>query len=242
MQRLFLSAALIACAGLAQAEEDREQFVESNLLGIFYHELGHAVIDLEGVPIFGQEEDAADVFSIFLIDAVFEEETALSLAYDASFGFLGEAILRETETDDVAWWDNHGPDEQRFYNTVCIFYGADPDNREEFAQDMGLPQERADYCPDEYDAASGSWGQILDEMVDRTSGPKMRFEGGGGTLTHQVIASEVDALNDLLRLSAPLTVRVEPCGQANAFYDLQDQSITMCTEFEDYLREMFDHL
>jgi hypothetical protein len=86
MHRLFLSAALVACAGLAQAEEDREQFVESNLLGIFYHELGHAVIDLEGVPIFGQEEDAADVFSIFLIDAVFEEETALSLAYDASIG------------------------------------------------------------------------------------------------------------------------------------------------------------
>ena len=37
-----------------------------------------------GLPIFGQEEDAADVLSIFLIDALYEEESAQQLAYDAA--------------------------------------------------------------------------------------------------------------------------------------------------------------
>lgn len=245
--RSLITAAVCATVPLttpAFADEDREQFVESNLLGIFYHELGHAVIDLERVPIFGQEEDAADVFSIFLIDAVFDDETALSLAYDASFGFLGEALLREADADDVAWWDTHGPDEQRFYNTVCIFYGADPDNREDFARDMDLPEDRAAYCPDEYDAANGSWGQILTEMEERkASGAKMRFLGdGSGSVTETVIAKEVQALNDMFRLSHPLTVRAEPCGEANAYYDPQAQTVTMCTEFEDHLREMFEYL
>ena len=81
--------------GLPTALHASSAFVEANILGIFYHELGHAVIDLEGVPIFGQEEDAADVFSIYLIHSLFEEEAAQSLAHDASFGFWGEAMARQ---------------------------------------------------------------------------------------------------------------------------------------------------
>lgn len=98
MLRSILLTASLACALPAQAEvdfdktsEDTLAFVEGNLLGIFYHELGHALIDILDLPIFGQEEDAADVLSIFLIDAFYEEEAAVQLAYDAAFGFLGEA-------------------------------------------------------------------------------------------------------------------------------------------------------
>ena len=58
--------ALIHCAGSANASEE-DDFVASNIISVFYHELGHAVIDMMGVPIFGQEEDAADVFSILLL-------------------------------------------------------------------------------------------------------------------------------------------------------------------------------
>lgn len=107
MLRPLLAPLLLAATPLMADEA----FVEANILGIFYHELGHAVIDVEGVPIFAQEEDAADVFSIFMIDALFEEEAAQNLAYDAAIGFWFEAVDRG---DDVAWWDVHGPDEQRF--------------------------------------------------------------------------------------------------------------------------------
>jgi hypothetical protein len=240
--RAMLTALPLLFPTATLADEAREQFVESNLLGIFYHELGHAVIDLEGVLIFGQEEDAADVFSIFMIDALFEDPDATALAYDASFGFLGEAAAREEQVGEVAWWDTHGPDEQRFYNTVCVFYGADPDSRQEFAEDLELPEERADYCPTEYDAANASWGQILDEMAGRKSGPKMRYAGVGDSLTAQVVENEVAQLNQMLRLSQPLTVKVEACGEANAFYDPDAQAVTMCSEFEDHLRQIFDLL
>ena len=39
----------------------------------------------------------------------------------------------------MTWSDVHGPDLQRFYNLVCLFYGADPDTRDDFAADMNLP-------------------------------------------------------------------------------------------------------
>lgn len=228
---------------VAAQAQDVSEFVEANILGIFYHELGHAVIDIEGVPIFGQEEDAADVFSIFLIDAFFEEETALSLAYDAAFGFWAEAEASFGE--EVAWWSVHGPDEQRFYNTVCIFYGADPDNREGFAQDMGLPDERADYCPDEFDQANAAWGSVLDEMTERGAGSSISFAASSPKAAQQiaaVLAPEVAALNAGMRLSSPLKVAVEPCEEANAFYDLDARQITFCTEFLPHLRKLDEAL
>lgn len=114
---------------------------------------------------FGQEEDAANVFSIYLIDGFYDDEAAQALAYDAAFGFLAEAETREKLSGEVAWWDTHGADEQRFYNTACIFYGADPDNRSQWAEDLGLPEGRADFCPREFDQANASWGSVLEEML-----------------------------------------------------------------------------
>ena len=216
-----------------------DAFLEANILGIFYHELGHAVIHIEEVPIFAQEEDAADVFSIFLIDALYDEEVATGLAYDAALGFWFEA---EDRGADIAWWDVHGPDEQRFYNTACIFYGADPEAREDFADELDIPEERRDYCPDEYDQANAAWGLILDEMTDRGAGTSIRFDSRDESLTADILKAEIDALNAEMTLAEPLSVVVEPCGEANAFYDPSDVTVTFCTEFEAHLRELAGNL
>ncbi|WP_299138085.1 DUF4344 domain-containing metallopeptidase [uncultured Tateyamaria sp.] len=221
----------------AAADEAQDAFVEANLLGIFYHELGHALIDVLGLPVFGQEEDAADVASILMIDAFYDEEAAQDLAYDASFGFLAEADA----AGDVAYWDVHGPDEQRFYNTVCLFYGGNPDARDDFASDMGLPEDRAETCAEEYEQALDSWGAAFDEISG--AGESLAFvDGDAPSLTSDVIAAEVAALNADFLLPEAVTVRVEPCGEANAFYDPQNVAIIMCTEFEGHLRHLYDNL
>ena len=82
---------------MACAQTDEDRFVEANLLSIFYHEMGHAMIDVLRLPVFGQEEDAADVASILMIDGFYDEEVAQDLAYDAAFGFwaLGAAQLAD---------------------------------------------------------------------------------------------------------------------------------------------------
>jgi len=228
------------CAGAlalaAPAGADEQAFVEANILGIFYHEFGHALIDILGLPVFGQEEDAADVASILMIDAFYDEEAAQALAYDAAFGFWAEAEI----SDEVAYWAVHGLDEQRFYNTVCLFYGANPEDRDDFAADMGLPEERAETCPEEFELANDSWGPAFDEITG--SGQTMRYDGGGNSLTAQLIAEEVAALNADFALPDILTIRVEDCGEANAFYDLDEVAIIMCTEFEDHLKLLYRRL
>lgn len=223
------------------ANEDHDAFVEANILAIFYHELGHAVIDIEGVPIFGQEEDAADVFSIYMIDSLFEEDAAQSIAFDTAWGFLGEAEMRDAYSSEIPWWDTHGPDEQRFYNTVCIFYGADPGRRQAFAEELGLPQDRAEFCPEEFDQADAAWGPVLDDMLARGGGRSIRYDGDD-SLTGQILAEEVAYLNQELRLARPLRVVIESCGEANAFYDPGAREIIMCSEFEDHLFALADKL
>lgn len=230
--------ALIA-AGLSGgvcADEAENAFVEANILGIFYHELGHALIDVMQMPVFGQEEDAADVASILLIDHLFEPESALEMAYDVANGFWAEAVVNAGEP--VAYWGVHGPDEQRFYNTVCIFYGGDPETRDDFAEDMELPEERAEYCVEEYELAADSWGAVFDELAE--GGESMLFSAEDeSTVTAQIISGEVAALNADFGFPSVIEVFAAPCGEANAFYDPSDQTITMCEEFEDHLRVLY---
>ncbi len=241
--RRRLASATLALAlspGIGVAQDATAHFVEANLLATLYHELGHALIDIEGVPIYGQEEDAADVLSILLIDAFYEEEDAVALAYDTAFGFLGEAERSRAEGLAPAYWDVHGPDEQRYYNLVCLFYGADPEERDDVAADLGLPEERADYCPDEFDQANAAWGAILDEISAQAPGDTFRL----GDLDPEfpaaadLIRDEVGLLNEDFALSADLTIQMLPCGEPNAFYDPDTTAITMCSEYVDYLAEL----
>ena len=218
--------------------DEQDDFVEANILGIFYHELGHALIDIESIPIFGQEEDAADTFSIYLIDALFEGSDAESLAYDAAIGFWAEAELRSEVEGEPVWWDVHGPDEQRYFNTVCLFYGADPEQRFQYAKDLGLPEERAEFCEEEYEQADTSWGIVFDELVDRGAGETLTLSGDSNTITYQILESEIASLNDLISLDSSLAVIVEQCDEANAFYDSESTEIVMCTEFESHLRKL----
>ena len=233
-------AAALAFMASPVAADDTDLFVESNLLSIFYHELGHALIDIMQLPIFGQEEDAADVLSVLLIDAFYDEQTAQAIAYDAAFGFLGEEAERGDE--EVAYWSVHGPDEQRYYNLVCLFYGANPDERDDLAVDLELPENRAELCEDEFALANDSWGPVLDEMAEKGGGDTFRYVSSGESLTHVLIEDEVRELNAEFQLPETLTVRIEACGAPNAFYDLDDKAIIMCTEFAPYLRELVPDL
>ncbi|MFP7674393.1 DUF4344 domain-containing metallopeptidase [Marivita sp. S0852] len=231
---LCLWATLAASPGLADSAEDA--FVEANLLGVFYHELGHALIDVMRLPVFGQEEDAADTASILLIDHLYDPDAAVQLAYDVSDGFWAEALANQA--DPSPYWGVHGPDEQRFYNTVCLFYGGDPDGRDAFAADMGLPEERADDCPEEYDLALDSWGAVFDDL--EAEGLPLTFKAEvPRSLTTVLIKAEIAALNDDFAVPSAIEVRTEYCGEANAFYESGDQSITICEEFESHLRMLY---
>ncbi len=59
-----------------------------------------------------------------------------------------DSKARKVGEEDFAYV--HGLDRQRYYNVLCLAWGADP-KRFAFAQELGrLPQERAEGCVEEY--------------------------------------------------------------------------------------------
>ncbi len=232
MKQSIFGLVMAATIGSGVAAEENE-FVISNLASVLYHELGHAIIDQMQLPIFGQEEDAADVLSVLLIDRLYQEENAQAVAYDAAFGFDAEA------QSQPIFWDTHGPDEQRYFNLICLFYGANPDERDDLAQELGLPEERAISCEEEFEIANDSWGPVLDEMAELKG--QLVYKGPEAGLYAEFLSQEVEFLAEQFRFPIDIDVKLEDCGEANAYYDLQDQSITMCSEFEGHLREQFSN-
>jgi putative metallopeptidase DUF4344 len=144
---------------------------------IFYHELGHAFVDLFNLPIVGSEEDAVDQFAtIFVADGKEpnREEMAMSGAwvfwwllpfasqYNFQFGF-GNDPDRE-----FSFADSHGLGQQRFYSILCLLYGNDPQRYQGYiAQIKGslarLDPRRAQFCAYEYRKIKRNWVKLTDD-------------------------------------------------------------------------------
>jgi hypothetical protein len=240
---LFLTLSLALPAQAGRLQQDRREYLDANLRAILYHELGHALIDILKLPIYGQEEDAADVLSVFLIDALYEGEVANRMALHTAYGFLGEAHIRDRDGEEPAYWDVHGPDLQRYFTFVCLFYGADPPGRQSLANELELPPARQETCAEEFAQAQESWGEVVRRLQEGGPGRSIRFLADHrvdeyGVYTAQVVGAEVAAMNRRMSLPKRLLVRVEECGTANAFYDSKTREILMCTEFATYLHDL----
>ncbi len=239
MRRLALAAALVLSAAPLAAQEPTDAqiaFVEGSVLSIFYHEFGHALIDILRLPVLGQEEDAADILSVVLTNTLWKEDMARETAWAAATSWRMMAD-EAGEVDEESYAGVHGLDLQRHYTTVCLFYGANPDARADFVEEFALPADRAEGCPDEYALAAESWGIYLDEMAADAPGTAITMEVDPADRISILLGDEVAALNQYFALPEGLTVKLESCGEENAFYHPSDKTITFCTEYVDYLWE-----
>lgn len=215
---------------------DAEWYVGDVMVAIFYHELGHALIDVMDLPVLGLEEDAADVLSAVMIDRIWDAESAEAKVAAAANFWAASAMETAEAGYEPAFWGVHSPDERRYFTYLCLFYGGAPEAREQMAIEMGLPEDRAVTCPDEFDLASASWGVYLDELEAAGAGETLVWLGSEGVEDYvaDAIREEVEYLNAMWSLPEPVGVRVAPCEEANAFYDPSEKAITMCSEMADY--------
>lgn len=144
-------------ADVAETEEELGFGIVHTLLFLFYHELGHALIDIHDLPITGREEDAVDQLStLILVEAGAEGEKAV---LNGAFWFLLRA--EKTDLDASAFADEHTLDAQRFYNLACWVYGKNPQMHSYVVEERYLTEERAVRCGDEYLKMSNSWNRLL---------------------------------------------------------------------------------
>jgi hypothetical protein len=126
-------------------------------LFVFFHELGHGLIDVYDLPTTGREEDAVDEFSTVLLLEMGTEGEKAVLNAAHWFALKGG----NQDSDSLAFWDEHSLDLQRFFGIACLAYGKDPKTFGEFVEAGILPTARADRCSEEYAKKSRSWDALL---------------------------------------------------------------------------------
>lgn len=223
-----------------QQADPVRRFVESNITETLYHELGHALIDVLDLPVFGPEEFAVDRFAAVMIDRMHDEDQTVAITYDVAAAYDAGAIKERSAGDAPAMWDVHGTDRQRYYNLVCLIYGANPEERDDIAEELGLPDERMQTCDEEYEMTAGAWGAVLDDLAAEAPGTSLKMDwmlDAKNPIT-QYVTAEVARLNAVMSLPDEIAVSVIACDEVNAFYDPSKREIIICTEMADELAQL----
>ena len=63
--------------------------------------------------------------------------------------------------------DAHGTPSQRFFNVLCLAYGADKELFADFVSSGILPKERAESCDDEYAQVEFAFDRLIAPSIDR---------------------------------------------------------------------------
>jgi hypothetical protein len=138
-------------------KEKLDEAVRGATASTFFHELGHALVDAWKIPITGREEDAVDQLSNIVLLRHSQRGEQMALNGAQSFKLYADLY----KGDKKIYWDEHSLDEQRFYDTICMIYGSNPDKYEYLIDDGTLPEERADICPEDFQKISGSWQKLV---------------------------------------------------------------------------------
>jgi hypothetical protein len=135
------------------------------VVDVFLHEVGHAVFDILQVPLFGREEDAADQFSVYIVLKL-EKNEARRLVMGNAYQYKGDLQTSTVSTPLKKFSDEHGTPAQRFYNVLCLAYGADKVLFADFVSKGFLPQDRSDGCEAEYAQVDYAFKRLIMPSVD----------------------------------------------------------------------------
>ncbi len=235
----------------AQGDEDEiATFILGNTIFTLYHELAHALVHQLQLPVLGREEDAADSLAVLMMLPDNEDAQADALLLSAADGY-GLAD-EQGEPDDLAFWDEHSLDLQRYAAVNCLIFGSDPEGFADLAQIVEMPEEQQERCPEIYRQTADSWQKVLERHLRKDGTPagksiRLRFERPGRSVGADLVAllKGSEALRAAVRnvadgfvLPADLTVAFAQCDESNAFYDPETGNVTICYELVAYFAEL----
>jgi hypothetical protein len=146
-------------------------YVQSNLEFTLLHELAHAVIELNDIPIFGGQEQAADQVALMLLMMAddFNKQDINTDLLNKLLAISGEWMLewqKEEKNSQPIYWDSHPLAIQRFYDVTCLAYGSNPDKLEALRKEKILPVERAWDCDIEFKKTRKALAWLATKVTD----------------------------------------------------------------------------
>ncbi len=136
------------------------------VLHTLLHEAGHAFIADQDIPILGKEEDAVDnLAAVLMIEYV---ENGDDAAISAADMFAFESGDRPDYYDFGEYVDEHSFDLQRYFSTLCLVYGSDPNKHKHLLNEIenDYLAERKDFCVYQYQSISLNWHKYLKQPTN----------------------------------------------------------------------------
>ena len=135
------------------------------------HEFAHALFEMLRLPVLGREEDAADQVSAYIMLQLGKVEVR-RLIGGVAYAYKTEAEAATKPPTMTHFADVHGTPAQRFYNVLCIAYGADKQLFGDIVEKGYLPKDRAEDCEDEYKQVAYAYEKLIGPHVDRARAKK----------------------------------------------------------------------
>lgn len=260
----LLLALAAAPAGAAPAQESppvyRAQgldagtltFILGNVQFLLAHELGHLVIGEFQVPVLGPEENAADYIAATALIRTQRRDPERNARYR-------DYLLAAADAQRLAWekgtslgvpvpyWDSHALNIQRFYQFVCLLYGADPETYAELPARIDLPAGRAAGCTAEFQHADRAINWLI-ATFGRKPGAgegapiEIRYEQPPSVVSTEVaqemrrvrlVEASTERVTELFALPRPVTVVVRRCGRSEAAWQPERGELVVCYELLD---------
>ncbi len=136
------------------------------------HEFAHAIFDMLKLPVFGREEDAADQVAAYITLHLGKDEARRQIGGTA-YTYMTEAKAAKEPPALQQFANEHGTPAQRFYNLLCIAYGADAKLFGDLVAKGYLPKERAENCADEYKQVAFAFEKLITPHIDRRLAKKV---------------------------------------------------------------------
>jgi hypothetical protein len=136
------------------------------------HEFAHALFEMLRLPVLGREEDAADQVSAYIMLQLGKIEVR-RLIGGIAYAYKTEAEAATKPPTMTHFADVHGTPAQRFYNVLCIAYGADKQLFGDIVEKGYLPKDRAEDCKDEYQQVAYAYEKLIGPHVDRARAKKV---------------------------------------------------------------------
>ncbi len=136
------------------------------LLHTLIHEAGHAYVEDQQIAILGKEEDAVDDLATILLINYVEHGTDAAISAADMFAFESED--RPEYYDLGEYIDEHSFDLQRYFSTLCLVYGSDPEAYKNLLDEVenDYLKDRKEFCVEHFDVINANWHRYLKESDD----------------------------------------------------------------------------
>jgi hypothetical protein len=217
------------------------EFVAGNMLFVLLHELAHAASSQMQIPGLGKE-DAADSFAVTRLIKLSSGFSDRVLQESAKGWFLSDQRGQENG-DPVEYYGEHGLDQERASQIVCLMVGTGEDKYKRLAAQAKLPKERQENCSGELSAASNAWDTALKPHLRSPDQPKTKIDVVYGNATGGKLEAVAQALRSMMLLEvvaermadtyawpAPFAIEMQSCGYPNAQWLPKARKLALCYE------------